>query len=196
MQMLIAMVTRANSWNAIFVNTRCSYSNQFISNPCKKKTKKHFTPWINPIDTYLKVIKSFKQAQGVCINSSSMFLACHMSMKWSRYICTSTYCFKIITYKCLFWWHINPCTLSSHPDIIHYKHLTTNTRYTNTRLKKNSLAELCSHCLEDQNFRDLVSQLACIHNASDVWYMYHTYSLSHVLNATTWSKWLPYHIIL
>lgn len=39
MQMLIAMVTRANSWNAIFMNTRCSYSNQFISNPCKKKNR-------------------------------------------------------------------------------------------------------------------------------------------------------------
>lgn len=41
MQMLIAMVTRANSWNAIFVNTRCSYSDQFISNPCKKKNILH-----------------------------------------------------------------------------------------------------------------------------------------------------------
>lgn len=41
MQMLIAMVTRANPWNAIFVNTRCSYSNQFISNPVKKKIILH-----------------------------------------------------------------------------------------------------------------------------------------------------------
>lgn len=51
MQMLIAMVTRANSWNAIFVNTRCSYSNQFISNPCKKKTKTFYT--LNQSDRYL-----------------------------------------------------------------------------------------------------------------------------------------------
>lgn len=61
MQMLIAMVTRANPWNAIFVNTRCSYSNQFISNPVKKK-KSFYT--LNQSNTYLKVIKSFKQAQG------------------------------------------------------------------------------------------------------------------------------------
>lgn len=50
MQMLIAMVTRANSWNAIFMNTRCSYSNQFISDPCKKK-KSFYT--LNQSDRYL-----------------------------------------------------------------------------------------------------------------------------------------------